>query len=272
MDKTPLISETPENVISVESQINECKENIQTTIKLLFRVDQISEEIKENVASDFSMQEYYLCHKQLKILMADIEGQLEDLRNNPEAVSTIDRQRKMKEDYEDCKKSYGNLRKEYDIFYKNKGIRKRFLNPNIDPTQQSVLGSVLEIAEMNSLLNQNSMPIAQVYDQEQLVMKRQFKVKVIKSEAKEINNIAGLINNKVDEGGYKIEDLNKQMKRNRIMTNGINEQLKKTKKSNKIRNRNMMYCCSFVLFLVGVLLITLALMARLFGVDLKKSK
>lgn len=79
--------------------------------------------------------------------------------------------------------------------------------------------------DSEQMMQQADMPVLQVYDQEKFVNQRTDKVKKIKNDARDLNNLAVQINTKVEEQDGMLDSLNKDLENNRKVVKEANEEL-----------------------------------------------
>lgn len=100
----------------------------------------------------------------------------------------------------------------------------------------------------------------EVYDQSKFIEQRNDKIKQIKQDSKNLNEIATDLNDKIYEQDGKLDDLNKELANDVDMVKKANENLADAGARSSTGNRKMM-CCILVIFVLVLILAVTAYVA-----------
>lgn len=106
----------------------------------------------------------------------------------------------------------------------------------------------------------NEIPIQQAYVQEEFIKNREDKIAQMHSDAKEVREIAGKINEKIYEQDDKFSEINKEMGNNLKDVQEANKELAKAREITQERNKNILWWTLAVAVLVLVLSLTIYFM------------
>lgn len=99
----------------------------------------------------------------------------------------------------------------------------------------------------------DDVPAMEVYDQEKFVNDRSEKIKQIHEDAKEVRNLAGVINEKIYDQGDKLDSINKQMGKQVEDVKVANKELVATREITSKRNKCMGWMVLFAIMISIIL-------------------
>jgi t-SNARE complex subunit (syntaxin) len=118
---------------------------------------------------------------------------------------------------------------------------------------------------------QADLPVLQVYDQEKFVNNRTHKVKKIKNDARDLNNLAVQIKTKVEDQDGMLDDLNKDLEANKKVVVSANEELFKAAQKGEESRKTQWMCLLFLFIIVlGIIMFILFKMGIIFKNDDKR--
>lgn len=218
-------------------------------------LEQLMSTIKEGMQSTNLLTQYKSSYRKISQGVPEIE----DLFDHMEVNATSNKQekilKKLKLAFEDSVDRFQKIHYEFESLTKNdKNLKKKYKQiPDVD-----VRESILSVTYSETQQQYDDLPVVQVYDQEKFIEKRERDIKKIKTDAKDLNDIAGEIAVKIYDQDGKLDDLNKELGKNVHDVKKANVNLAEAEIRRKKGNKKMM-CLIFIIFLLLVMVIVFVL-------------
>jgi len=255
----PFLDDSTTRTFNTQSQNFELK--LKEVKFNMDQVEQIADEIKDGKASDQMIHQYNVCLKKLTSLFKELEHMLTILDGNAENSKQEGIADKLRRAYKQEHEEYSRCLSEYEILSKNKSLRTRMDRVGDDSRTGSVLDSVLDPYQ-GQHMEDDMIPATKVYDQEKFIQQRNEKIVNIKTEAKGLNDLAVVIHDKVEEGGYKLDALNKNLEGGVKEIKQANRELAQAREIGSKQNKNSCVMVLLIIVLLAALGVTIAVVYK----------
>lgn len=229
----------------VQEKHNDMTYNIEDLVQILNTV-------KEGMQSTNLLMQYKSSQRKINHQIPEIENLfdlMQDRMKNNREEKVLKRLRTA---FEESKSTFDRNQEEFEYLKKNdKNLDKKLKKiPDV-----SVKGSLLSATYSDQQQRFDDMPIVQVYDQEKFVQKREGQIKKIKSDAKDLNDIAININDKIYQQDGKLDDLNKELGKNVDDVKEANQNLAEAEQRSSKSNKKTLCLIMIITLLVLILIV-----------------
>lgn len=218
------------------------------------QVESIAENIKyEEKIKDRDLAIFKTSMKKLDNIISSTEMLLDQLSNVSYTQKEQNITKKLQAAFEAKRDEYTGQKRELELLVKDKKLERRIQNiPEV-----SLQGSMMSSMDADEQM-QSDLPVLQVYDQEKFVNQRTDKVKQIKNDARDLNNLAVQINTKVVEQDGMLDSLNKDLENNKKIVQEANKDLFIAAQKGE-ESRKSQWMCLLLLFVIvaGVVIFVL---------------
>lgn len=228
----------------VQEKFNDMSYNIED-------LGQILNTIKEGMQSTNILTQYKSLARKITHQLPEIEDLFDLMSSKSKGNSEEKILKRLKTAYEELKNSFEKNQEDLDYYKKSdKNLQKKMK----DIPDVSIKGSLLSATYSEHEQKYDDLPIVQVYDQEKFVEKRAGQIKKIKNDAKDLNEIAVEINDKIYQQDGKLDELNKELGKNVEDVKEANENLAEAEERRRTSNKKTI-CMILIIFLLVVILI-----------------
>lgn len=218
-------------------------------------LEQLMSTIKEGMQSTNLLSQYKSSYRRISQNVPEIE----DLFDHMEVNATSNKQekilKKLKMAFEDSVEKFQKIHYQFETLTKNdKNLKKKYK----DIPDQDMRESMISVSYSEAQQQYDDLPVVQVYDQEKVIEKRERDIKKIKTDAKDLNDIAEEIAVKIYDQDGKLDELNKELGKNVHDVKKANVNLAEAEIRRKKGNKKMM-CLIFIIFLLLIMVIVFVL-------------
>lgn len=208
-------------------------------------IDEIAHKIKnDDKINDRMLIQYKSSMKKMDTLIPQTELILDNLSNVCYSRKEQNIHKKLQDVFEQRRDDYLEQKQELEYLVKDKKLDRRMKNIPDRSLQGSMLSSIDATEQM-----QEELPVLQVYDQEKFVNNRTEKVKKIKNDARDLNNLAVQIHQKVEEQDGMLDSLNKDLEANKKQVVEANQNLFEAAQTGE-QSRKTQWMCLLLLAVV----------------------